>query len=42
MAGLKRAEVAVNRKVLADLAVNDADAFVRLVELAKSRPAGAA
>jgi large subunit ribosomal protein L20 len=42
MAGLKRAEVTVNRKVLADLAVNDADAFVRLVELAKSRPAGAA
>jgi large subunit ribosomal protein L20 len=42
MAGLKRADVAVNRKVLADLAVNDAEAFVRLVELAKSRPAGAA
>ncbi len=42
MAGLKRAQVTVNRKVLADLAVNDADAFTRLVELARSQPAGAA
>ncbi len=42
MSGLKRAEVAVNRKVIADLAVNDAGAFLRLVELAKSQPAASA
>ncbi len=39
MAGLKRADVAVNRKLIADLAVNDAGAFSRLVELAKGQPA---
>jgi large subunit ribosomal protein L20 len=33
--GLKKADVQINRKVLADLAVNDKDAFARLVELAK-------
>jgi len=35
MQGLKRAGVAVNRKVLAELAVSDQVAFSRLVEQAK-------
>jgi len=35
IAGLKAAEVAVDRKVLADLAVRDEAAFARLVELAR-------
>ncbi|KQY54212.1 MULTISPECIES: 50S ribosomal protein L20 [unclassified Nocardioides] len=34
--GLKAAEVEVDRKILADLAVNDAPAFAVLVELAKA------
>ncbi|MBR4711181.1 MAG: 50S ribosomal protein L20 [Clostridia bacterium] len=34
--GLKKANVTVNRKMLADLAVNDAAAFTKLVELAKN------
>ncbi len=34
IAGLKAAEVEVDRKVLADLAVNDADAFTALVRIA--------
>ena len=34
--GLKRAEVAVDRKVLADLAVNDAAAFSELASIAKA------
>lgn len=33
--GLKAAGVEVDRKILADLAVNDSDAFASLVELAK-------
>jgi large subunit ribosomal protein L20 len=33
--GLKKADVQINRKVLADLAVNDKAAFARLVEVAK-------
>lgn len=33
--GLKQAGVEVNRKVLADLAVHDAEAFAQLVEVAK-------
>ena len=36
MAGLKRADVAVNRKVLADLAVHDMTAFAKLVEMARA------
>jgi len=36
MNGLKLAGVNVNRKILADIAVNDAQAFVRLVEVAKA------
>ena len=35
MHGLKEAGVEVNRKMLADLAVNDRDAFRRFVELAR-------
>ncbi len=35
MGGLKEAGVELDRKVLADLAVTDAEAFSRLVELAK-------
>ena len=34
--GLKAAEIEVDRKVLADLAVNDAPAFAVLVEIAKA------
>ena len=37
MNGLKLAGVELNRKVLADLALNDNAAFVKLVELAKSK-----
>ena len=33
--GLKKADVKINRKVLADLAVNDKAAFSKLVEVAK-------
>ena len=33
--GLSKAEVEVNRKMLADIAVNDRDAFRRFVELAR-------
>ncbi len=36
VAGLKKAGVEINRKVLADLAVRDADAFAKLAELAKA------
>lgn len=35
--GLAKAEVSVDRKVLADLAVHDKHAFSKFVELAKSR-----
>ena len=34
--GLKKAGVSVNRKMLADLAVNDAAAFAKLVDVAKN------
>lgn len=37
MYGLKLAEVDINRKMLADLAVNDAEGFKTLAELAKSK-----
>ena len=36
MNGLKKAGIDLNRKVLADLAVNDAAAFAKLVEIAKN------
>ncbi len=35
MSGLKRAQVEVDRKVLADLAVRDAEAFARLAAVAR-------
>jgi large subunit ribosomal protein L20 len=35
MNGLKKAHVALDRKILADLAVKDASAFKKLVEIAK-------
>ena len=35
--GLKKAEIEVNRKILADLAVNDPQAFAKLVEAAKEK-----
>ena len=34
--GLKKHNITVNRKILADLAVNDAAAFAKLVEIAKA------
>ena len=37
MYGLKLAGVDMNRKMLADLAVNDAEGFATLVELAKNK-----
>ena len=37
MNGLKLAEVDINRKVLADMAINDAAGFTQLVDLAKSK-----
>ena len=41
IAGLKHAGVEVDRKVLADLAVNDADAFAALVSTANEATAAA-
>lgn len=35
MFGLKKADVILNRKVLSELAINDAEGFVKLVETAK-------
>ena len=35
IAGLTKAGVEVNRKMLADLAINDANAFAKMVEVAK-------
>ena len=39
MYGLKLAGVELNRKVMADMAVNDAEGFATLAELAKSKVA---
>src|SRR5207244_4264325 len=39
MAGLRKAGVDVNRKVLADLAVHDSEAFARIAELARGADA---
>ena len=36
MSGLKRANVAIDRKILAELAVNDSEGFARLAEVAKA------
>ena len=37
MYGLKKANVDINRKMLAEMAVNDAEGFATLAELAKSK-----
>lgn len=37
MYGLKKADVEINRKILADMAINDAEGFATLAELAKSK-----
>lgn len=37
MHGLKLANVEIDRKMLAELAINDKAAFVQLTELAKSK-----
>ena len=37
MFGLKQAGVVMNRKVLSDMAINDADGFAKLAELAKTK-----
>ena len=37
MYGLKLADVQLNRKVLADMAVNDAAGFAKLAEIAKEK-----
>ena len=39
MYGLKLAGVEMNRKMLSDMAINDAEGFAKLVELAKSKVA---
>ena len=36
MNGLKKAEISINRKMLAELAVNDAEGFAALVEQSKA------
>ena len=35
--GLKKANIAINRKMLAEMAVNDCAAFTQLTELAKAQ-----
>ena len=37
MYGLKQAGVEMNRKILSDMAINDAEGFTKLAELAKSK-----
>ncbi|MCR5800437.1 MAG: 50S ribosomal protein L20 [Lachnospiraceae bacterium] len=37
MNGLKKADIEINRKMLAEMAVNDAEGFATLAELAKSK-----
>ena len=36
ISGLKKANVTINRKMLAELAVNDSEAFAKLAEIAKN------
>ena len=42
IAGLKKAEIQLDRKILADMAVNDAPAFTALVELSRANVPAAA
>src|SRR5580693_6231016 len=37
ISGLQRAQIALDRKTLADLAVNDPDTFTKIVDLARSQ-----
>ena len=37
MYGLKLADIEINRKMLAEMAVNDAEGFAALVEAAKAK-----
>ena len=37
MYGLKLANIDINRKLLSDMAINDAEGFAKLVEVAKSK-----
>lgn len=37
ISGLKKADVAIDRKILADLAVNDTKVFEKLIEMAKGK-----
>ena len=37
MYGLKQAGVVMNRKILSDMAINDAEGFAKLAELAKTK-----
>lgn len=39
MYGLKQADITMDRKILADLAMNDIDAFAKLVEISKQHQA---
>ena len=39
MDGLKKAEIAIDRKILSDLAINDPDTFTQLVDIAKRQVA---
>ena len=39
MYGLKKAEIEINRKMLAEMAVNDAEGFAKLAEIAKANVA---
>ena len=39
MHGLKMADIDLNRKVLADMAMNDAEGFAKLAEIAKEKAA---
>ena len=41
MAGLKQAGIEIDRKMLAEMAVSDSDAFARLAELARGAAVGA-
>ena len=36
IAGLKKANIVINRKMLAEIAVNDSEAFAKIVETAKN------
>jgi large subunit ribosomal protein L20 len=39
MDGIQRAGIGINRKILSDMAISDAQGFARIVELAKEKTA---